>query len=81
MKSFKKILTYLLIAFITTIFIGLVFLQKIKNDAVLKENSIYWAKKIKNYIYLQATNHNPEGDRFPDQIDDAIIFETKKVLN
>ncbi len=38
-------------------------------------------KKVKNIIYREATEHNPEGDFMPDQIDDEIISEIKKRVN
>lgn len=35
------------------------------------------ARKIKNWIYREATIHNPEGDILPDEIDDEVIKEIK----
>lgn len=80
MKLFKKILIYSsILAFVIAI-LGFVFLQKAKEDERLKESALYYAKKIKNFIYYEATIHNPEGDMLPDQIDNAIISETKNIL-
>jgi len=35
------------------------------------------AEKFKNLVYREATEHNPEGDFLPDQIDDKIKEEMK----
>ncbi len=39
----------------------------------INESEKYILKKIKNFIYREATIHNPEGDVLPDQLDDNII--------
>ncbi|MFC1645352.1 hypothetical protein ACFL08_04985 [Patescibacteria group bacterium] len=36
------------------------------------------AKKVKEVIYREATEHNPEGDMLPDEIDDIIKGEIKE---
>ncbi len=38
-------------------------------------------KQIKNLIYKEATEHNPEGDILPDQIDNRVIQEVKERVN
>ncbi len=81
MKLFKKILLYSSIFAFVTAILGFVFLQKAKEDEQLKEDTLYLAKKMKNFIYYEATIHNPEGDKLPDQVDDTIILELKKLLN
>lgn len=35
------------------------------------------ARKIKGWIYHEATIHNPEGDMLPDEIDDKVLKEIK----
>lgn len=45
----------------------------IEDKAVLREA----AKRIKDWIYREATIHNPEGDVLPDEIDDKVIKEIK----
>jgi len=30
-------------------------------------------REIKNWVYKEATIHNPEGDVLPDELDDEII--------
>jgi hypothetical protein len=35
------------------------------------------AEKFKNLVYREATDHNPEGDFLPDQIDDNLKKEIK----
>jgi hypothetical protein len=37
--------------------------------------------KAKNIIYSEATIHNPPGDLLPDQIDDNVKGEIKKIVN
>lgn len=81
MKFLKKIAIFFAVLVFATAVSVFVFLQNIKENAQLKNDSIDFAKKIKKFIYLEATNHNPEGDMFPDQIDDAVISEAKNVLN
>jgi hypothetical protein len=39
------------------------------------------AQKAKNIIYREATEHNPSGDLLPDQIDDNVKSEIKKIVN
>jgi len=38
-------------------------------------------KKLKDLVYQEATNHNPEGDVLPDQIDNDLIKEVKDRVN
>jgi len=38
-------------------------------------------RKIENIVYQEATEHNPEGDFLPDQIDDTIKKEIKSRLD
>jgi hypothetical protein len=37
--------------------------------------------KAKNIIYREAAEHNPPGDILPDQIDDNVKGEIKKIVN
>ena len=39
------------------------------------------AKKISGFVYHEATVHNPPGDMLPDQIDDNMKGEIKKIVN
>lgn len=80
MEIFKKIIILSLFFAFTVALMGLFFLQKTREDVQLREKSIYWAKKMKNFVYYEATKHNPDGDLLPDQIDDVIISETKNIL-
>ncbi len=52
------------------------FLGKIARQEVVKKV----AGKIKDVIYREATIHNPEGDRLPDEIDDEILGKIKEEL-
>jgi hypothetical protein len=38
-------------------------------------------KKIEGLVYHEATIHNPPGDMLPDQIDDQVKGEIKKIVN
>lgn len=38
------------------------------------------AREIKDWIYYEATIHNPEGDMLPDEIDDRIMEEIKSKI-
>jgi hypothetical protein len=38
-------------------------------------------KKVEGFVYHEATVHNPPGDVLPDQIDDNIKGEIKKIVN
>jgi len=38
-------------------------------------------KKAESFIYREATVHNPPGDILPDQIDDSVKSEVKKIVN
>lgn len=39
------------------------------------------AAKVKSVVYREATEHNPPGDMLPDQIDNKMKVELKKVVN
>lgn len=52
------------------------FLGKIARQEIVKKT----ARKIKSFIYHEATIHNPEGDILPDEIDDEILDEVKNRL-
>ncbi|MCX6766235.1 MAG: hypothetical protein NT170_00405 [Candidatus Moranbacteria bacterium] len=38
-------------------------------------------KRIEGFVYHEATVHNPPGDFLPDQIDDNVKGEIKKIVN
>lgn len=38
-------------------------------------------KKVEGFVYREATIHNPPGDMLPDQIDDNVKGEIKKIVN
>jgi len=38
-------------------------------------------KKIKDFVYREATIHNPPGDMMPDNIDNKVIEEVKEKVN
>jgi hypothetical protein len=37
--------------------------------------------KVEGFVYREATIHNPPGDMLPDQIDDNVKGEIKKIVN
>ncbi len=45
-----------------------------KTKAELKEK----AKEVDDKVYQEATEHNPEGDVLPDEIDNTVKDEIKK---
>ena len=52
------------------------FLGKIARQEVVKKT----VRKVKGFIYREATIHNPEGDMLPDEIDDEILNGIKEKL-
>lgn len=46
-----------------------------------REEFKFYLKKVKNLVYREATVHNPPGDMLPDNIDNSLIDETKKIVN
>ncbi len=38
-------------------------------------------RKVEGFVYREATIHNPPGDMLPDQIDDNVKGEIKKIVN
>jgi len=52
------------------------FLEKIARQEIVKKT----ARKIKHFIYREATIYNPEGDTLPDEIDDEILNKIKEKL-
>ncbi|MDP1845201.1 MAG: hypothetical protein Q8L09_00455 [Candidatus Moranbacteria bacterium] len=38
-------------------------------------------RKVEGFVYHEATIHNPAGDMLPDQIDDQVKGEIKKIVN
>jgi len=46
-----------------------------------KESVKNASKRIKNFIFREAKDHNPPGDLVPDAIDDNIMDSIKKHFN
>lgn len=38
-------------------------------------------RKVEGFVYREAIIHNPPGDMLPDQIDDNVKGEIKKIVN
>ncbi len=82
----KKLFLFIFVIAVTIVFLGGIFsvsfspftltINKPEKD-FLKQA----ARKAKNIIYREATEHNPEGDVLPDQIDDKIKQEIKEKIN
>jgi hypothetical protein len=83
---FKKLFLIILIMAIAFAWLGGIFsvsfspfsltIQKPEKDLLKRA-----AQKAKNIIYREATEHNPSGDLLPDQIDDNLKGEIKKIVN
>lgn len=80
MRFFKKTVTFSLIIVFFALLLGIIFLYGMKTDLQFRDDVIVLANKLKNFIYFEATIHNPEGDMLPDQIDNNIITETKNIF-
>jgi len=82
----KKLFLFLIIIAIVAVFLTGIFsvsfspfsltISKPEKDFLKKVGG-----KIKSIIYREATEHNPEGDILPDQIDDEIKQEIKSRVN
>lgn len=63
---------------------GLIFvLSEVSNNYVQLETKALikdYLRAGKNFIYYEATIHNPAGDMLPDEIDNTIIKEIKTVI-
>jgi len=57
-------------------FLPVSFLKEAAGQEIVKKT----ARKIKHFIYREATIHNPEGDTLPDEIDDEILNKIKEKL-
>lgn len=81
MSNFKKFLLALFVFVAVSAIAAFFVFQKARNDANFRSELVYLAKDIKNIIYREATIHNPEGDMLPDQIDNNVISEMKRIFN
>ncbi|MDD5490054.1 MAG: hypothetical protein PHP25_05255 [Candidatus Moranbacteria bacterium] len=83
---FKKAFLIIIILAIAVAWLGGIFsvsfspfsltVQKPEKDFLKKV-----VKKVEGVVYREATIHNPPGDMLPDQIDDNIKGEIKKIVN
>lgn len=83
---FKKLFLFVMAVMVLVAFLGGIFsvnfssfsltINKPEKDFLKKV-----ARKAKNIIYREATEHNLEGDFFPDQIDDKLKEEIRKKIN
>ncbi|KKP79075.1 MAG: hypothetical protein A2271_00640 [Candidatus Moranbacteria bacterium RIFOXYA12_FULL_35_19] len=78
MKKFL-IITILAILIILT---GLFFVfDANKNKIMASPYMKLITHKITNFIYDEATKHNPQSDILPDKIDDEIKKDIKEIVN
>jgi hypothetical protein len=83
---FKNIILVVLILTIAVAWLGGIFsisfspfsliIRKPEKDILKKAG-----KKFVGLIYYEATENNPPGDMLPDQIDDKVKKELKKIVN
>jgi len=83
---FKKIFIITIVLAIAVAFIGGIFqvhfspfsltIKSPEKDFLKKV-----VRKIEGFVYHEATIHNPPGDMLPDQIDDNVKGEIKKIVN
>ena len=83
---FRKLLFIIIILAIAVAFLGGIFsvsfspfsltIQKPEKDFLKKV-----VKRVGGFVYREATQHNPPGDMLPDQIDDNLKGEIKKIVN
>jgi hypothetical protein len=82
----KKLFLIIILLAITIAWLGGIFsvsfspfsltIQKPEKDFLKKV-----LKKVEGFVYREATIHNPAGDMLPDQIDDNVKGEIKKIVN
>jgi hypothetical protein len=82
----KLLLVIIILAIIAIVWLGGIFsvtfspfslkIRKPEKDFLKKV-----VRKIEGFVYHEATIHNPPGDMLPDQIDDNVKGEIKKIVN
>ncbi len=83
---FKKIFLFLIILAVAVAWLGGIFSVSFSpfSFAIAKpEKDVFKkaVKKIEGFVYHEATVRNPPGDLLPDQIDDNVKDEIKKIVN
>ena len=72
-----------ILIFVIVVALGLFYYEKFRSDGEFRENALlkikFWSHEVTDKVYEKATEHNPEGDLVPDQIDDVIKAEIKEV--
>jgi hypothetical protein len=82
----KKLLLIVMVLVIAVAWLGGIFsmsfspfsltIRKPEKDFLKKV-----VRKVEGFVYHEATIHNPPGDLLPDQIDDNLKGEIKKIVN
>ena len=83
---FKKLFLFIILLAISVAWLGGILsvsfsplsltIQKPEKDILKKA-----AKRLGGIVYQEAAVHNPPGDLLPDQIDDNVKGEIKKIVN
>ena len=83
---FKKLFLFVIVLAIAVAWLGGIFsvslspfsltIQSPEKDFLKKV-----VKRVEGVVYHEATIHNPPGDMLPDQIDDNVKGEIKKIVN
>jgi len=83
---FKKSFLIIIILAIAVVFLGGIFQVHLSPFSLTikspeKDFLKKIVRKIEGFVYHEATIHNPPGDMLPDQIDDNVKGEIKKIVN
>ncbi|HUD08902.1 MAG TPA: hypothetical protein VMQ48_02305 [Candidatus Saccharimonadales bacterium] len=83
---FKKLFLFVIVLAIAVAWLGGIFsvsfspfsltIQSPEKDFLKKV-----VKRVEGVVYHEATIHNPPGNMLPDQIDDNVKGEIKKIVN
>lgn len=77
----KKFLIFVSIIFLIIIILLILTFDVVGGKLTINPYAKTILLKINDFIYKEATIHNPSGDVLPDNIDDDIKKELKKVIN
>lgn len=77
-KDTKKITIVLFVLAITSLLAAMFFIGYYKYDVKRVISRVII--KSKNFVYYEATIHNPEGNFLPDWIDDIILGKAKEIF-
>ncbi|EKE18691.1 MAG: hypothetical protein ACD_9C00260G0002 [uncultured bacterium] len=81
MSFIKKSFFYLLIFFFVASLLGIFFLYENRKNEEVRKGIFSFVANVKEFIYIEATIHNPEGDMVPDNWDNAVTSKIEKEIN